>query len=87
MGRHSKNVGQQSLKEVKMWKMSQGSSEQKIDEEMGWYDKSISPQAHGVTRNKKRGKAISSTMKWYGRIHGQGAHRHRKEKNMSSVGR
>ena len=63
MGRHNKNVGQQSPKEVKMWKMSQGSSEQKIDEEMDWYGKSISPQAHGVTKNKKRDKAIVGMMK------------------------
>ena len=63
MGRHSKNVGQQSPKEVKMWKMGQGSYKQKIDEEMGWYSKSISPQAHEVTRNKKRDKAIVGMMK------------------------
>ena len=46
-----------------MWKVGQGSPEQKIDEEMGWYGKSISPQAHEVTRNKKRDKAIVGMMK------------------------
>ena len=63
MGWHSRNVGQQSPKEVKMWKVGQGSLEQKIDEEVGWYGRSINPQAHGVTRNKKRGKVIAGTMK------------------------
>ena len=63
MGWHSRNVGQQSPKEVKMWKVGQGSPEQKIDEEVGWHGRSISPQAYGVTRNKKRVKVIAGTMK------------------------
>ena len=46
-----------------MWKVGQGSPKQKIDEEMGWHSKSINPQAHGVTINKKRGKFMAGTMK------------------------
>ena len=34
---------------------------------MGWYDKNIHLQAHGVIRNKEKGKAIADTTKWYGR--------------------
>ena len=37
-----------------MWKVSQGSPEQKIDEEVDWHDKSINPQTYGVTRKIKR---------------------------------
>jgi len=44
MGWHSRNVGQQSPKEVKTWKAGQGSSKQKIDEEVRWHDMSISPR-------------------------------------------
>ena len=46
-----------------MWKVSQGSPKQKIDEEMGCHGRNISPQAHGVIRNKRRGKVIAGMMK------------------------
>ena len=34
MGWHNRNAGQQSPKEVKMWKVGIGSPKQKIDEEV-----------------------------------------------------
>ena len=64
-----------------MWKVGLGSPEQKIDEEMGWHNRNISVQVHGVTRIKKKGNAIASTMKWYGGINSQKAHCHRKWKH------
>ena len=63
-----------------MWKVSQGSPKQKIDEEMGCHGRNISPQAHGVIRNKRRGKVIAGMMKWHGKISGQKAHGHREKK-------
>ena len=63
MGWHSKNVGQQSPKEVKMWKVGLGSPKQKIDEEVGWHDKNISPQVHKVLRSKRKCKVITGTIK------------------------
>ena len=45
---------------------------------MDRHGKSITSQAHGVIRNKKRGRVIANTMKWNGKISGQKAHSHKK---------
>ena len=74
MGWHNSNVGQQSPKEVKMWKVGLGIPKQRIEKEMGWHGKNINPQVHGVTRSKIEGKAIVGTMKWYGETNNQKAH-------------
>jgi len=40
-----------------------GSPKQRIDKEMGWHGKNINPLVHGVTRSKRKGKAIAGTIK------------------------
>ena len=65
--------------------MGQGSPKQGINEEIGWYSRNISSQAHKVIRSKKKDKAVSDMMKQYDRINGLKAYDH-KEESMGSAG-
>lgn len=40
-------------------KVGLGSPEHKIDEEVCWHGRNISPQVHGVTRSKRKSKSYS----------------------------
>ena len=64
-----------------MWKVGLGSPKRKIDKEVSWHSRNVSPQVHGVTWSKRESKAIAGTMKWYGRINSQEVHEHKKEKH------
>ena len=54
-----------------MWEVGLGSVEQKIEKEVGWHNRNVSPQVHGVTRSKREDKTIASTIKWYDMINSQ----------------
>jgi len=58
-----------------------GSPEHKIDEEMCWHGRNISPQVHRVTRSKRKSKSYSKHDKVIWQDQNQKAYKHRKGRN------
>ena len=66
--------------------MGQRSPKQRIDKEVGWHGRNISPQAHRKIRNKKKCKAIADTTSDMVGLVSKKAHGH-KEGSMGLAGR